>query len=156
MFLMLPGRHALLVVILIILLLIAGREKKKITDIPISDVRNRSVNYRPQNPCSHCGSKWHSIYVCSDYHKVYYDNYEVLPKFNKSTFSDSHSNSSHMHANVNKKNVKSTTDRANTDKVKNVRVTLEEVGSKHKTSAVKVNKNIVKRIQQVWVLKNSN
>ena len=28
--------------------------KKKATDVSSSDIRSRSVNYKPQNPCSHC------------------------------------------------------------------------------------------------------
>ena len=54
---------------------------RKKTEIPISDIGGRSVRYKPANPCSHCGSKWHSIYVCTAYHSLYHNNYEPLPKF---------------------------------------------------------------------------
>ena len=35
------------------------KNKRKTTAIPNSDIRNRAVFYKPQNPCFHCGSKWH-------------------------------------------------------------------------------------------------
>ena len=58
---------------------------RKKTEIPLSDKSGRSVRFKPDNPCSHCGSKWHSIYVCTAYHSLYQDNYEPLPKFYKGT-----------------------------------------------------------------------
>ncbi|KAK1394762.1 hypothetical protein POM88_013818 [Heracleum sosnowskyi] len=54
------------------------KSKIKITEIPRSDVRNRSVFYKPQNSCFHCGSKWHSIYTCEEYHDLYYNFYDLL------------------------------------------------------------------------------
>ena len=54
---------------------------RKKTEIPLSDKCGRSVNFKPDSPCSHCGSKWHTIYVCTAYHSLYQDNYEPLPKF---------------------------------------------------------------------------
>ncbi|KAL8147047.1 hypothetical protein AgCh_004678 [Apium graveolens] len=60
-----------------------GKPKNKVTKIPESDNSGRSVFYKPQNPCSHCGSSWHSIYTCKDYHSLYHNNYDPLPKFNK-------------------------------------------------------------------------
>ena len=38
------------------------------------------VLYKPDKPCYHCGSKFHSIYVCEEYHALYYDYYQ--PKSN--------------------------------------------------------------------------
>ena len=64
---MLPGNVVSNVETLIILLLTAGRVIRKKTEIPFSDKSGRSVRYKPENPCSHCGSKWHSIYVCTAY-----------------------------------------------------------------------------------------
>ena len=60
------------------------KSKKKIKTIPESDIRNRSIFYKPQNSCFHCGSKWHSIYTCNEYHSLYHNFYDPLPKFNKS------------------------------------------------------------------------
>ena len=55
--------------------------KKKAITVSSSDIRSRSVNYKPQNPCSHCGSKWHSIFLCNEYHSLDHNDYEPLPKF---------------------------------------------------------------------------
>ena len=38
------------------------------------------VLYKPDKPCYHCGSKFHSIYVCQEYHALYNDYYQ--PKSN--------------------------------------------------------------------------
>ena len=104
------------------------RNKKK-TETHVSDVRSRAVNYKPKNPCSHCGSKWHSVYVCSEYHKLYHNNYDALPKFNKVV------NSSSMNDNV---------------KLKTTNTGVKSV------YVVKADRRIFKRTQQVWVLKSSN
>ena len=77
------------------------RNKKKETAMSISDIRSRLVNYKPQNPCSHCGSKWHSIFMCNEYHNLYYINYEPLPKFYRKANSDQANNVSHEHASLN-------------------------------------------------------
>ena len=58
---------------------------RKKTEIPLSDKSGRSFRFKPENPCSHCGSKWHSIYICTAYHSLYHNNYEPLPKFYKGT-----------------------------------------------------------------------
>ena len=58
---------------------------RKKTEILFSDKSGRSVRYKPENPCSHCGIKWHSIYVCTAYHSLYHNNYDPLPKFYKGT-----------------------------------------------------------------------
>ena len=36
---------------------------RKKTEIPLSDKCGRSVRFKPDSPCSHCGSKWHT-YLC--------------------------------------------------------------------------------------------
>ncbi|MDN8756780.1 hypothetical protein Q0L86_14685, partial [Staphylococcus aureus] len=64
---------------------------------------------------------------CSDYHKLYYNNYDALPKFNKV---------------VNSPSMNDNAKTANTN-VKSVYV-------------VKADRRIFKRTQQVWVLKGSN
>ena len=109
------------------------RSKKMKTAIPESDVRGRSVFYKPQNPCFHCGSSWHSIYTCSSYHKLYHNYYEPLPKFNK------------VACVLNSVGfTKSASDKTNPDKGKTVKSTPD-------TQRLKLSK---KRAQQVWVLKN--
>ena len=55
--------------------------KKKAIVVSSSDNRSRLVNNKPQNSCSHCGSKWHSIFMCNEYHSLYHNDYEPLPKF---------------------------------------------------------------------------
>ena len=62
--------------------------KKKETSMSSSDIRSRLVNYKPQNPCSHYGSKWHSIFMCNEYHNLYHDNYKPLPNFYRKANSD--------------------------------------------------------------------
>ena len=37
----------------------------------------------PQEPCFHCGSSYHSIYTCKDYHDFYYDYYMPKSLINK-------------------------------------------------------------------------
>ncbi|KAK1359193.1 hypothetical protein POM88_043667 [Heracleum sosnowskyi] len=89
------------------------KSKKKIADISKSDVRNRSVFYKPQKSCFHCGSIWHSIYTCKDYHELYYNFYDPLPKVDKnSANSGSIKNVKLEHAFVN-----TDTDKANPDGV---------------------------------------
>ena len=117
------------------------KSKKKATVVPKSDIRNRSVFYKPQNPCFHCGSKWHSIYTCEEYHNLYYNYYEPLPKFNKSA-------NSGKFLNVKQKNACNNTDSDKTDPECNVFV--------KKSSVVKNVKLHANRTQQVWVLKNPN
>ncbi|KAK1371594.1 hypothetical protein POM88_037686 [Heracleum sosnowskyi] len=92
------------------------KSKKKIADISKSDVRNRSVFYKPQKSCFHCGSIWHSIYTCKEYHDLYYNFYDPLPKFDRSTKSDRIENVIVKHAFVN-----TDTDKANPDGVNLVR-----------------------------------
>jgi gag-polypeptide of LTR copia-type/Zinc knuckle len=120
------------------------KSKKKAPVIPNSDVRNRSIGFKPENPCFHCGSKWHSIYVCEEYHSLYHNSYEPLPKFNKVSSSVKSVNVKHA-CNI------SDTDKANSDKSNSDRTAFVK-----KTSAVKNVKLHANRTQQVWVLKNPN
>jgi hypothetical protein len=122
------------------------KSKKKITEIPKSDVRNRSVFYKPQKSCFHCGSLWHSIYTCKEYHDLYYNFYDPLPKFESSTKSDRIENVIVKHAFVN-----TDADKANPDGVKPVRT-----ANVRKSSAAKINKLYEKGTQHVWVPKCSN
>ena len=110
------------------------------------DIRSRLVNYKPQNPCSHCGSKWPSIFMCNEYQILYYNNYEPLPKFYKKANSNKADNISHEHALVNLNS-----DTANSDN--NV---INGFYWKKKTFAANVNKMSRKRIQKVWIRKYSN
>ena len=48
--------------------------KKMETVMSRSDIRSKLVNYKPQNPCSHCGSKGHSIFMGNEYLNLYYNN----------------------------------------------------------------------------------
>ena len=110
------------------------------------DIRNRLVNYKPQNPCSHYGSKWNSIYMCNEYHNLYYNNYEPLPKFYRKTNSDNADNVSHEHAFVNLNSDKANFDSDVTNGIPVIRNLLLK----------NVNKMSRKRIQQVWILRQSN
>ena len=128
---------------------------RKKTEIPPSDKSGRSVNFKPDSPCSHCGSKWHTIYVCTAYHSLYQDNYEPLPKFYKGTNYDK-KKTSQVYKQVNP-TAKSTTDGTNPDSVKTDGISPDEADLKSKTSAAnKINIKHVKRVQQVWILKNPN
>ena len=128
---------------------------KKKTEIPPSDKSGRSVNFKPDSPCSHCGSKWHTIYVCTAYHSLYQENYEPLPKFYKGTNYDK-KKTSQVYKQVNP-TAKSTTDGTNPDSVKTDGISPDEADLKSKTStANKINIKHVKRVQQVWILKNPN
>ncbi|KAL8123054.1 hypothetical protein AgCh_011145 [Apium graveolens] len=60
------------------------RKNKNINSLPSkSGVKSQSVRYKPQNPCFHCGSLWHSIYTCKEYHSLYYDYYQIKPSLKK-------------------------------------------------------------------------
>ena len=120
------------------------KSKKKTTAVPKSDIRNRAVFYKPQNPYFHYGSKWHSIYICEEYHSLYYKFYDHLPKFNKSANFGKSMNLKHACTNSN-------TDKANPDGSNPDRPTFVK-----KTSAANNVKMHAKRTQQVWVLKNPN
>ena len=120
--------------------------KKKVKTIPKSDIRNRSVFYKPEKSCFHCGSKWHSIYTCNEYHSLYHNFYEPLPKFNKNSNFGKSSVNIKKHFSSNPDIGKTNPDGQNPERKVFVR----------KTSAAKVDKMHVNRTQQVWVLKNSN
>ncbi|KAL8124850.1 hypothetical protein AgCh_012490 [Apium graveolens] len=60
------------------------RKNKDINSLPPrSGVKSQSVRFKPQNPCFHCGSLWHSIYTCKEYHSSYYDYYQIKPSLKK-------------------------------------------------------------------------
>ncbi|PKC52453.1 hypothetical protein RhiirA1_481463 [Rhizophagus irregularis] len=99
---------------------------------PKSEVKTRNTRFRPENPCFHCGSLWHSIYTCKEYHSLYYNYYELKPSLKKKIDSPSS-------ASV-KKSVSTNSD-INSDK----------------SSAASVNKlNKNKGSKQVWVLKTNH
>ena len=111
-----------------------------------SDIRSRSVNNKPQNPCFHYGSKWHSIFLCNEYHSLYHNDYEPLPKFYRKVDSNKTVNIS----------LKSTSINLNSEPAKSDNQNINGFFWKKKTSAVHVNKLSRKRIQQVWIQKQSN
>ena len=47
----------------------------------LKDSKPLKVLVKPDKPCYHCGSKLHSIYVCEEYHTLYYDYYQPKRKF---------------------------------------------------------------------------
>ena len=60
------------------------RKNNNINSLPSkSGVKSRSVRYSPQNPCFYCGSLWHFIYTCKEYHSLYYDYYQIKPSLKK-------------------------------------------------------------------------
>ena len=129
---------------------------RKKTEIPLSDKSGRSVRYKPGNPCSHCFSKWHSIYVCTAYQKLYHNNYEPLPKFYKGTNYEKKKATAQVYSKVNQ-NAKLNSDGLNPDSANTDGTNPDEVNLKSKTSAAsKINIKNVKRVQQVWILKNPN
>ena len=122
------------------------KNKKKETAMSRSDIRSRLVTYKSQNPCSYFGSKWHSIFMCNEYHNFYYNNSEPLPKFYRKANSDKANNVSHKHASVN----------LNYDKANSDSDVTNGIYWKKKTFAAKVNMISRKRIQQVWIHKQYN
>ena len=129
---------------------------RKKTEIPLSDKSGRSVRYKPENPCSHCGSKWHSIYVCTAYHSLYHNNYEPLPKFYKGKNYEKKKTTAQVYRKVNQ-NAKLNSDGLNPDSANTDGTNPDKVNLKLKTSAAsKINIKNVKRVQQVWILKNPN
>ena len=115
------------------------RKNKDINSLPPkSGVKSQSVRYKPQNPCFHCGSLWHSIYTCKEYHSLYYDYYQIKPSLKKVSIIPSSVSSEAKSdiANSNKKTVNINSDAksaANVNKLKKAK------GSK-----------------QVWVLKTNH
>ncbi|KAL8126347.1 hypothetical protein AgCh_013586 [Apium graveolens] len=84
------------------------RKNKNINSLPSkSGVKIQSVRYKPQNPCFHCGSLWHSIYTYKEYHSLYYDYYQIKPSLKKVSIVHSSVNSDTKSDSVNsdKKNV---------------------------------------------------
>ena len=87
---------------------------------------------------------------------MYHDNYEPLPKFYKGTNYVKKKITSQVYRQVNP-SAKSNSDGINPDSVKTNGTNPDEVDLKSKTSSVsKINIKHVKRVQQVWILKNPN
>ncbi|KAL8118401.1 hypothetical protein AgCh_016070 [Apium graveolens] len=82
------------------------RKNKNINSLPSkSGVKSQSVRYKPQNPYFHCGSLWHSIYTCKEYHSLYYDYYQIKPSLKKVSIVPSSVNSDSKSDSGNMKNV---------------------------------------------------
>ncbi|KAK1356144.1 hypothetical protein POM88_049400 [Heracleum sosnowskyi] len=110
------------------------RKNKDIKSLPSkSGVKNEYSRVRPQTLCTHCGSTWHSIYTCKNYHAIYHNYYELKPNL-KWVKVDS--------ASVN-------SDSANSDTV--------SLNSVDKNSAAKANYiKKAKGSKQVWILKSNS
>ena len=55
-------------------------KNKNINSLPsTSGVKKDNVRVIPQTLCTHCGSTWHSIYTCKNYHTIYHNYYEPKP-----------------------------------------------------------------------------
>lgn len=119
------------------------QNKRKENEKPNTPVR-KQIRYKPQNPCFHCGSLWHSIYICKEYHSLYHGYYELLPHLNKTPVSSTNS--------VNQRYVvKNDKRKSNSDHANSV-----NINSDLKTSAAKVNSFKKKGSKLVWVLKTTN
>ena len=62
---------------------------------------HKPVRYKPQSPCFYCGSVWHSIYTCKEYHNLYYDYYELKPSLNKAKSISACVNTDSKNVNIN-------------------------------------------------------
>ncbi|KAL8103342.1 hypothetical protein AgCh_027783 [Apium graveolens] len=82
------------------------RKNKNINSLPSkSGVKSQSVRYKSQNPCFHCGSLWHSIYTCKEYHSLYYNYYQLKPSLKKVSIVPSSVNSDSKSDSGNRKNI---------------------------------------------------
>ncbi|KAL8103713.1 hypothetical protein AgCh_028060 [Apium graveolens] len=82
------------------------RKNKNINSLPSkSGVKSQSVRYKPQNPYFYCGSLWHSIYTCKEYHSLYYDYYQIKPSLKKVSIVPSSVNSDSKSDSGNRKNI---------------------------------------------------
>ena len=116
------------------------KNKKKPKSIHRSDVAGKKMKFKQENSCLHCGSYWRSLNICFDYHDIYENYYDQLPKFYK-------------HAGTNKTCVNkhvSCLNKSVTDKTDN-----SSACDAKKVYVVK-NSQRVEWIQQVWILKTSN
>ena len=87
---------------------------------------------------------------------MYHNNYEPLPKFYEGANYVKKKISSQVYRQVNP-SAKLNSDGINPDSVKTDGTNPDEVDLKSKTSAAsKINIKHVKRVQQVWILKNPN
>ena len=84
--------------------------------------------------------------MCNEYHSLYHNDYEPLPKFYRKIDSNKTGNFS----------LKSTSINSNSETAKSDNQVINGFYWKKKTSAVHVNKLSRKRIQQVWIQKQSN
>ena len=108
-----------------------------------SDIAGKTIKIKQENPCIHCGSYWNSLNTCFDYHDIYENYYNPLPKFYKRAGADKFFNKKHASCSTN-------ANKLVTDKT----YVLKTCGTK-KVYVVKIGEH-VKRIQQVWILKYSN
>ena len=81
--------------------------------------------------------------MCNEYHSLYHNDYEHLPKFYRKIDSKKTGNDS----------LKSTSINSNSEIAKSDNQVINGIYWKKKTSAVHVNKLSRKRIQQVWIRK---
>ena len=84
--------------------------------------------------------------MCNEYNSLYHNNYEPLPKFYQKIDSNKTGNIS----------LKSTSINLNSETTKSDNQVINGFYWKKKTSDVIVNKLSRKRIQQVWIRKQSN
>ena len=117
------------------------KPKKKPKAIHKFDVAGKIMKIKQENPCIHCGSYWHSLNTCFDYHDIYENYYDPLPMFYKragayKTFDKKHAPCSSK---------KSETDETDTHKTCTAKKVYVVKNSKH-----------VKRIQQVRIHKSFN
>ena len=84
--------------------------------------------------------------MCNEYHSLYHNDYEPLPKFYRKIDSNKTGNFS----------LKITSINSNSETTKSDNQVINGFYWKNKTSDVHVNKLLRKRIQQVWIRKHSN
>ena len=85
-------------------------------------------------------------FLCNEYHSLYHENYELLPKFYQKDLSNKTVNVSLKNISIN----------LNSDPTESKNQSINGFYWKRKSSAVHVNKLSRKRIQQVWIRKQPN
>ncbi|KAL8115181.1 hypothetical protein AgCh_021856 [Apium graveolens] len=128
------------------------RKNKNINSLPSkSGVKSQSVRYKPQNPCFHCGSLWHSIYTCKEYHSLYYDYYQIKPSLKKVSIVPSSVNSDSKSDSVNsvKKNVNINSDAKS---AANVNKLNKAKGSKQVWEIRPCYKTLWRKLAQVFLM----
>ncbi|KAL8108059.1 hypothetical protein AgCh_024481 [Apium graveolens] len=124
------------------------RKNKNINSLPSkSGIKSQSVRYKPQNPCFHCGSLWHSIYTCKEYHSLYYDYYQIKPSLKKVSIVPSSVNSDSKSDSVSsdKKIVNINSDAKSAGNRKNILV-LDSGCSGHMTGNKALLSNFVEKV----------